>query len=417
MKSEWSLYRELLARRDFTVYVFAYYLASFGSVMTLFAIWAQIYQLHQNAMALGVATILEILPGILIAPYAGLLADRMSKRTLLIAAFVLRGLTVAGMFFSTELWQLFVLVGLHSTFGAFEQPPHRALLPLLVRPDQYVTMNAFLATLNNFLQIFKPALAGALVGALGYKMAYAIDFWTYFLPAAALLLIRVKDVSAERGEDGAPQPGMWQEVREGVAYIRTEPILVYIFIFMMCFTLAMGMQGTLTYVFVDQHLASPDEVSSVTGILFSALGIGGLIGAFFTPRLIRRMNMLWLLFGSLAFDGCLVVLFSMSQTVWLAVSCFALFGIVNSVTQIVQDTLIQTIVPEGMRGRVYGAFGPITGPISLLSISTGTSLSTVIGVRAMFLIAGLMEILTVLFCRLLPMYQSVRASLQRVTFR
>lgn len=210
---------------------------------------------------------------------------------------------------------------------------------------------------------------------------------------------------------------MWQEVREGVAYIRTEPILVYIFLFMMCFTLAMGMQGTLTYVFVDQHLASPAEVSSVTGILFSALGIGGLIGAFFTPRLIRRMNMLWLLFGSLAFDGCLVVLFSMSQTVWLAVSCFALFGIVNSVTQIVQDTLIQTIVPEGMRGRVYGAFGPITGPISLLSISTGTSLSTVIGVRAMFFIAGLMEILTVLFCRLLPMYQGVRASLQRVTFR
>jgi MFS transporter, DHA3 family, macrolide efflux protein len=402
-----SEFGRLLANRSFSLYVFSYYLAGFGATLTFFAIWAQIYENHHSPVAIGVATMLDVLPGILIAPWAGALADRFPKRYLLIATNVLRAACVAGMYVSTELWQLYTVVALYSIFGAFEQPPHRALLPLLVRPSQYVTMNAFLATLNQFLQIFRPALGGMIVGAFGYKMAYAIDFWFYFLPAAALLFVRVSDAAAERSAEERRESGMWQEIREGVAYIRTEPVLLYLFGFMMLFTLAMGMQGALTYVFVGEYLAAPSDVSKVTGTLFSALGIGGLVGAFLTPRLIRRMSVFGLLFAALAFDGSLVLVFANSTTYWLALTCFAMFGIINSVIQIVQDTLVQTIVPEELRGRVYGAFGPITGPLSLLSVSTGTSLATVFGTRVMFMCAGLLEIGTVVFCRLLPSYKPV----------
>jgi MFS family permease len=188
---------------------------------------------------------------------------------------------------------------------------------------------------------------------------------------------------------------------------------MYLFVFMTLFTFAMAMQGTLTLLFVGQYLATPETASSVAGLLFSALGIGGVLGAFLINRLVRRFSMLALLFSALVFDGAIVIVFSLSNTFLIAWICFALLGIIGSVIQIVQDTIIQTVVPEHMRGRVYGAFGPITGPISLLSIAGGASLASVIGTRMVFLVAGLLEIATVLICRLLPSYSRVRDALLR----
>jgi MFS family permease len=379
--------------------------------MTMFAIWSQVTLLTNNSpFALGLATLLNTLPGILVSPWAGVVADRLPKRFILLTCHLLRAVMVALLFFSTSLWQLYALAVVHAMIGTFADPPHRSFLPLLVKKEQFVTMNSFLATLNNLLQLFRPALAGAVVGTLGYKMGFAIDFYTYFVPAIALLFIRIKDVSSET-EAAKGKTNMGHDFREGLAYIKTQPILMYLFAFMMLLTLAMSMQGPLTMTFVGQHLAPIDQASRITGMLFSMIGIGGIIGAFVTPRLIKKISILWLLFATLAFDGGMVILFSQSHSLVVAMICFALFGIIGSVNSIVQDTIIQTIVPENLRGRVYGAFGPITGPISLLSIGAGTSVAGVIGTRAVFFIAGVMEVLAVIICRLLPSYRGVRNSL------
>lgn len=403
--------KDLLANRNFMLFTLSDFIASFGTNLTLFAIWSQVMTLTGNSpSALGLSTIMEILPGILISPWAGLLADRFSKRRILILSFLLRSVTVGLMFVSTELWHLYVLAAFHSMFGAFGEPPRKAFMPFLVKPEQYVTMNSLFAIMNNVLQMLRPALSGALVWSLGYKAAFAANFFMYLIPILGLLLIRVNE---RMSDTFGKQTGIRQQVREGVAYIRTEPILIYLFTFMILFTFAMGMQGTLTLLFVGQYLAAPETASSVTGLLFSALGLGGLLGAVMTNTLIKRFSILWLLFAALAFDGAVVIVFALSQTFLVAWICFALFGIIGSVIQIVQDSIIQTIVPEQMRGRVYGAFGPITGPVSLLSIALGTSLAAAIGPRAVFLIAGGLEFGAVLISRLLPSYRQVRDSLQQ----
>lgn len=413
MKNDFRAFRELLLNRNFTLYILTYHITALGSSMTMFATWSQVTLLTgNNPGALGLATVLNALPGILVAPWSGSLTDRVSKRTLLILCYVVRAVMVGLMFLSTDLWQLYLLSALQSMVGSFSEPPHRAFLPLLVKQEQYVSMNAFMATLNNFMQLFRPALAGLVISVFGYKTGFAIDFCTYFVPAAALLFIRVPDQAAQRSKQDLQENGMWREMRDGLAYIRTQPILIYLFLYLTFFTLAIGLQGPLTMVFVGQHLTTnANEASKITGLLFSATGIGGVIGAFLTPRLLKKMSMLRLLLTSLLFDGCFVCIFSLSRTFALALCCFALFGLLNSITSIAQDTIIQTIVPENLRGRVYGALGPITGPINLISMGAGTSLANVIGTRAVFFIAGLIEIATVAILRVLPLYGGVRRSL------
>ncbi|MBL0386724.1 MFS transporter [Tumebacillus sp. ITR2] len=408
------LYRDLMRNRNFGFYAFSYYLASIGGAMTLFAIWSQAATLTENnPMAIGLSGILDTLPSILFAPWAGLLADRYNKRTLLIASRILQAAAVLGMVFTTELWQLYVLAALHSTFTAFETPPHRALLPTLVREDQYVTMNSFMVTMNSLTQFFRPALAGLVVSTFGYHAGFSVNVVVQLLAAAALLFVTVKPSTQPAADESGEKTGMWGGVREGMAYIRTEPILMYLFFFSVIMTFCFSTQGPLTQVFVGQYLAdSPDQVSARVGWLFSSIGVGGVLGALVTPKLISRLPVFLLLIASFAFDGLVVIVFSQSNTLWLAMVCYSLFGIIGSVNMIVTDTLIQRIVPENLRGRVYGAFGPINGPFSMLSIACGTSLATVIGVRGVFLLCGLLEILAPIVCRLLPSYGNVRSKLQ-----
>jgi MFS family permease len=412
MRKDLIAYRDLLRNRNFSFYVFSYYLASIGGAMTLFAIWSQAARLtDNNPMAIGLSGILDTLPSILFAPWAGLLADRYNKRNLMIFSRVMQAVSVALLLFTTELWQLYVLAALHSTFVAFEVPPHRALMPQLVREDQYVTMNSFMVTVNSLTQFFRPALAGIVVSSFGYKAGFSANVAAQLISVAALLFVTVQAIDRTKAA-AAEKTGMWTEVRAGLSYIRTQPVLMYLFLFSVVMTFCFSTQGPLTQVFVGEFLADdPDQVSARVGWLFSSIGVGGVLGALVTPRLIRRLPIFLLLLVSLCFDGVIVILFSLCDTMLVAMACYAMFGIIGSVSMIVQDTLIQSIVPENLRGRVYGAFGPITGPFSLLSVAFGTSLATVIGVRGVFLLCGLLEILSVIVCRLMPTYSSVRASL------
>ncbi|MGZ4164203.1 MAG: MFS transporter, partial [Tumebacillaceae bacterium] len=170
MKNDFRAIRDLLVNRNFMLYISTYHICFFGGAMTMFAIWSQVTLMTDNSpIALGLATLLNTIPGIVVAPWAGILADRLSKRMILLTCHLLRASIVALLFFSTELWQLYVLAVIHSMIGTFADPPHRSFLPLLVKKEQYVTMNSFLATLNNLLQFFRPALAGMVVATFGYK--------------------------------------------------------------------------------------------------------------------------------------------------------------------------------------------------------------------------------------------------------
>ncbi|KEO81097.1 MFS transporter [Tumebacillus flagellatus] len=415
MFKDLALYRDLVRNRNFSFYAFSYYLSSIGGTMTLFALWAQAAHMSDNnPMAIGLSGILDTLPSILFAPLAGLLADRYNKRNLLMLSRILQAVTVLGMVFTANLWQLFVLAALHSTFTSFETPPHRALLPTLVREEQYVTMNSFMATMNSLIQFFRPALAGLVVSTFGYHAGFTVNVIVQLLTVLVLLLVTVQPSQPAQPPSEKTKPaGMWGGAREGLTYIRTEPVLTYLFFLSVIMTFCFSTQGPLTQVFVGQYLSdSPDQVSARVGLLFSSIGVGGVLGALVTPRLIAKLPVFLLLLASFAFDGLMVVVFSQSSTLWVAMVCYALFGIIGSVNMIVTDTLIQRIVPDTMRGRVYGAFGPINGPFSMLSIACGTSLATVIGVRGVFLLCGLLEVLAPIVCRMLPSYRTVRAQLK-----
>src|SRR5690349_21203282 len=120
MKTEARAFRDLFVNRNFMLYISTFHISEFGAAMMMFAIWSQVTLLTNNSpSALGLATLMNTIPGIVVSPWAGIVADRLPKRFILLTCHLLRAVMVALLFFSTSLWQLYALAVVHSMIGTF----------------------------------------------------------------------------------------------------------------------------------------------------------------------------------------------------------------------------------------------------------------------------------------------------------
>ncbi|GBF12597.1 MAG: MFS transporter [Tepidibacillus sp.] len=400
----WHEYRNLFRNRSVLLLLSSEVINSIGSTLTFFAMMAQVMHLTDRDLYIGMVMMMEITPAILFGFVAGIIADRFDRKKIMIVSNLLRAGIISLLLFSDQLWQIYLIAFIDGIVANFFQPAKRALQPTLVKSEEYVTLNSLFSLTNSTMQIFRPAISGLVVAFLGAKMAYTVDVITFILAAGLTLGIKAPPFVEEKKERSQQ---MWQDFKEGIRYIVNKTILKYIFIFQIFFTLVMSMQGALTFLYVEKYMAHGGNVEQITGYLFSMIGIGGFMGAFLSKWMIERIGGIQLLLATTIFDGVMVVWFSWTDQLPIALFIWAFFGIIGAVSSVVIETLIQHQVPEDLRGRVYGVMGPLTGPISLLSIGGGTTLSQWFGPRLVFMSAGLGEILLGIFGRIVPAYKKM----------
>ncbi len=397
-------YRQLFKNRSIILLLLSEVVNSIGSTLTFFALISQVMQISDRDIHVGMVMMMEIIPAILFGFIAGILADRLDRKWIMIVSNLIRAVIISFLLFSTELWHIYVLAFLDGTFANFFQPAKRSLMPTLVKSEEYVTMNSLFSLVNSSLQIFRPAISGLVVAFFGIKWAYGIDMITFVIASSLLLgITSSKDIVKKT----TVNKELWQDFKIGIQYILQKAILKYIFVFQIFFTLVMSMQGALTFLYVERYMANGGNVEQITGYLFSMIGIGGIIGGVLSKWMIDRLGAIRLLLFTIIFDGAMVVWFSFTETLGVALFIWVFLGIIGAVSSVVIETLIQQQVPEDLRGRIYGVTGPLTGPISLLSIGSGTTLSQLVGPRVVFLAAGIGEILLGTIGRVIPAYKKI----------
>lgn len=143
------------------------------------------------------------------------------------------------------------------------------------------------------------------------------------------------------------------------------------------------------------------QTETIVGYLFSAIGVGGLLGALLMRVCLRYMRMIPLFLLTLLLDGGLVVVFAFRTNLYVVVALWLIFGITATMNTIVTETIIQQTIEPSLRGRVYGIFSTVNEPISLLSTGIGTSLASVIGAKLVFASVGILEAVVAAAGRLL----------------
>ena len=331
-----------------------------GQLVSLIGTWMQsvaqswlIYRLTGSAALLGLIGFSGQIPIFILAPFGGVIADRMNRHRVLIAtqttmmvlAFALAALTLEG---SVRVWHIFVLASLLGTANAFDIPARQAFLVEMVGRKDIVNAIALSSSMMNGARIVGPAVAGLVVAAVGEGWCFLLNGISYVAVIIALLLMKIAPRT-----DVHPRVSTWHSVVEGFSFAwHTRPIRALLLL--LGIVSVMGMPYTvLMPIIADRTLHGG---ANAYGLLMSASGTGALAGAAILTlrRHIRGLGR-WIAVTSIGFGASLIA-FSFSRLLWLSAALLIPAGFCMMVEMAASNTLIQSMVPDRLRGRVMAVY-------------------------------------------------------------
>jgi MFS family permease len=382
--------------RSFTNPVYRlYFVAMVGYMapmnMAILARSLLVYRITGSAAILGVMSLAFAVPVLCLSPFGGVIADRMSKKHVIIAGTVSEALVSLGIALALTLgylgperpgsWWILAVAGvLQGTIMALILPSRMAIVPEIVGREEL--MNAVsLNTLNmNALRMLAPALAGFLIESVGFHILYYIMTGCYLTGAVIFSFLPLTGTMA------APGPSVLSRVKDGLNYIRHNttifPILLFT-IFAVVLTMPYQM---LMPVFTEDILMVG---AAGLGILMSVSGAGAIIGSFILASLPNKKRGLMFLTGNLVQSLALMgVFFSGSWPVSLALVPFV--GLGDTIRMALTNTLLQYYTEEEYRGRVISIYTMQFGLMGFGALGGGL-LSEVVGVQ--WAVGGLAAVL------------------------
>ncbi len=249
-----------------------------GSQLTGFALGVWVYELTNSVLMLALTQIALQAPYVILSPLAGVLADRLNRRTAMIISDFGAGLAVltTGVLYLTHHLQPWMVIPINfwmSAFNSLMWPSYTASVTLLVPKEQYGRANGFVQLGEALPQIAGPALAGALYVAIHLGNMALIDFSTYLI-SVLLMVLFVRIPNPPRTEDGLRGKGsIWKEMRFGWDYIVARRGLLALLMYFLCINFLGGvMQPLFVPLILDNWKAD------VLGYLSTIMGVGMLVG-------------------------------------------------------------------------------------------------------------------------------------------
>jgi MFS family permease len=343
-----------LRHRNFKLFFAGQSISLIGTWMTRVATSWLIYRLTGSALLLGLVSFAGQIPTFLLAPFAGVLVDRMDRRKMLVWTQALAGLqslalailTLAKVINIHEVLWLSVLQGL---INAFDMPGRQAFLVQMVEDKQDLgNAIALNSSMVNMARLIGPALAGIVIGSVGEGYCFLIDAISYLAVIASLVMMRVNIAPAKLSR--AP---MLQQLKDGWTYvIGFPPIRTILSLFALISLMGMPFM-VLMPIFAGQVLHGGPHT---LGFLLGASGVGALISAVSLALRKTVRGLTAMIQISAALFGLGLICFGLSRI--LAVSLFLMlivgFGMMQGMAA--SNTVIQTLVPEDMRGRVMSYY-------------------------------------------------------------
>ncbi len=369
-----------LRHRNFRIYIS-------GNAISLIGTWTQrtavgwlTWDLTQSGFWLGLIACADLLPAVFIGPLGGVLADRLDRLRIIMAAqtvALLQAVTLfvltAGGVIGVETLALLVLV--HGVAMGFNQPSRLALMPSLVPRPALSTGIAINSVVFNLARFIGPAMAGLLIVSIGVAGAFAANALSFLIFLVALSRLRLPNTP--RAPRGARGTSVLAEIRDGIGYALAHPGIGPM-LFLLA-TVSLGVRP-----FIDLMPGFAAEVfrggADILAMLSSTVGLGAIASGLWIARRgpgnLTRMVLINTLLTSLAIIG-----FVATDILWLALISVALAGMALVACTVSMQTLMQLSVDGTRRGRVLSLYGIILigGPAAGALIMG--SLSELLGLR------------------------------------
>lgn len=348
----------LFRHRDFGLYWFGMAFESIAVQIEAVTIGWQIYtvsretlSIEESAFMVGMVGLAQFVPLFVLTLWAGSLADRHSRRGIVLGSIVLKiigvlGLVAVALEPTPTLWHIFAIAGIFGIARAFLSPAASALTPMLV-PKADMPQAISLKSLSWQVSVILGPWVGGMLCAVSTALAYGVAACLYVLAIAIVSLLRTNT------KPGRQPGGQWEQIKEGLVYTWKNKI-IFGAISLDLFAVLLGGATALLPAFASDILKVGPEGF---GILRSGPAIGAVVVAIALARwpLKRRAGVR--MFWAVAAFGLATIVFGLSKNMWLSLAALAVLGAADMISVYVRQTLVQIVTPDHMRGRVSSVSG------------------------------------------------------------
>ena len=343
------------SHRNFRLYWGGQLVSLTGTWMQTVALGWLILRLSDSAFYVGLLGTLNFLPILLFSLFAGILADRVDKRRLIIAtqvASLVQSLVLAGLMTTGHIavWNVLALATALGTINAIDAPARQSFVSEMVSMDHLVNAVALNSAIFNGARTIGPALAGFLIAKVGEEMCFYINAVTFLAVIAGLLLMRESELFQSGKHSGG---NFMKDLREGFSYVRTEKKALAL----------LGMLGVMSVFGFPALVLMPVFARDVLhsgpaglGWLFAGAGAGSLAGALRLAVSKKQGKQGRRVLYSSALFAVSIMAFSFSEDlrVSMALAALAGFGLISGLA--LTNSTIQTMAPPHLRGRVMSIY-------------------------------------------------------------
>ncbi|HEY0461296.1 MAG TPA: MFS transporter [Pyrinomonadaceae bacterium] len=363
-----------------------------GQLLSLIGTWMQsvaqawlVYRLTGSTVLLGLISFSGQIPVFLLATVGGAIADKYNRQRILqitqtMAMILASILTILTLTETIQVWHIFVLAALLGLANAFDIPTRQAFIVDIVRRADLTNAIALNSSMFNGARIVGPAVAGILVATVGEGWCFGINALSYIAVLTGLFLITIN------AQKKVPLPGSAiSNIVEGFRFVaKTSPVRSLLLLLGMV-SLMGSPYAVLMPIFADQILKGG---ASGLGILMGASGVGALAGAL---ALAARKSLKglgrWIAAASAGFGTCLI-LFSFSRSFWLSAAFLVPAGFAMMIQMAASNTLVQSMVPDNLRGRVMAVYSMMFMGMAPLGAMFAGTVATHIGAPYTVAIGG-----------------------------
>ena len=303
-----------------------------------------------SAQILAFALTLRVTAFVLLSPLAGLLADRLNRKTIMVTADVVRMVVIGLLPFVTQVWQVYALMFTVNAFTAFFTPTFQATLPAVTTDEELPAALSLSSATNELLGVLGPGIAAGVAAFLGTRNIFFIDAAT-FLVSGVLIFTLPARLRSEEAASGADERVTVAAVLEGTRLLWKNAVMRYALLL----ELVAAVSGALILVnsvgLVRGQLHLPE---ARYGWVMAAFGIGATAAALLAGALTKRIaHTTFVILGAVLTS--LAVLPANHAGLWLLMGLWLLAGAGQNAVNLATQTLIAEQTDEAHQGRVYGA--------------------------------------------------------------
>jgi MFS family permease len=350
-----------------------------GDAVSMVALVVLVVEITGSASAVGGALVARLLPTIA-SPLAGVLADRVDRRIVLVASDLARAVLVLGLVFARDLATIYILVFLMGLARTVFNPTVRAAFPSVVGGGDLTRANALISGTFSVSETAGPALGGLLVATVSVDAAFVLDAVTYLISAVMLALTPL--ARPQREEDSA---GFGEDLKAGFTYLggARVPLAIVLGAFLTVLTINITIPAE---VFLARETFKAGNAGY--GLLVGLYGGGMVLGSALMAAVGDRVRLLPFYFVGVFASALALVGVGLSPAFVFALGALVVAGVANGTENVTTDTILQKSVPDAFLGRVFSVrfLGFSIGEV--FAYGLGGAIVDASGARFTYLLAG-----------------------------